>query len=378
MRLEFFGDEVESIREFDPATQRSTGDARPLPAGPGDGAAPVARARAAEALRQLDWSTLRQEVREEWDWQVRDLEAGAFFAEAPFFARYLLPDQGASLLDYLPGAIVLLDEPRAALESLEELDSQSRELEQKLTASGRQSRRGSRPRRSGGTPSWSVSPAIRRCTSATARPWCRELETSFSGEAAHPRGGAAPPDDFDFASFDMAPTFGGRIKDVIDASRERSLARQRVVLVSQQAGRLTELYGDRGVPIIPLEELQRPTDPGTIVLVHGQLGEGWSNPALGLFLLTDTEIFGWAKPRRVIRRRRIARESFLAELKPGDFVVHIEHGIAQYQGLVRRRTEGGEREYLLLQFAGSDRVYVPTDQLDRVDRYIGVGDHARP
>ena len=78
----------------------------------------------------------------------------------------------------------------------------------------------------------------------------------------------------------------------------------------------------------------------------------------------------------MIRRRRIARESFLAELKPGDFVVHIEHGIAQYQGLVRRRTEGGEREYLLLQFAGSDRVYVPTDQLDRVDRYIGVGDHA--
>ena len=57
-------------------------------------------------------------------------------------------------------------------------------------------------------------------------------------------------------------------------------------------------------------------------------------------------------------------------------MVHIEHGIAQYQGLVRRRTEGGEREYLLLQFAGSDRVYVPTDQLDRVDRYIGVGDHA--
>src|SRR5262249_33790696 len=93
-------------------------------------------------------------------------------------------------------------------------------------------------------------------------------------------------------------------------------------------------------------------------------------------LLTDTEIFGWAKPRRVIRRRRLARESFLSELKPGDFVVHIEHGIAQYQGLVRRRTEGGEREYLLLPFAGGDRAYVPTDQPDRVDRYTGVGDRA--
>ena len=375
VRLEFFGDEVESIREFDPATQRSTGTLDRFQLAPATELPLWHGPAAAEALRQLDWSTLRQEVREEWDWQVRDLEAGAFFAEAPFFARYLLPDQGASLLDYLPGAIVLLDEPRAALESLEELDSQSRELEQKLTASGAVPAGFRAPAfgREALLERLSRDPAVHLSYRPAVVP---QLETSFSGEAAHPPGWAAPADDFDFASFEMAPTFGGRVKDVIDTSRERSLSRQRVVLVSQQAGRLTELYGDRGVPIIPLEELQRPTDPGTIVLVHGQLGEGWSNPALGLFLLTDTEIFGWAKPRRVIRRRRIARESFLSELKPGDFVVHIEHGIAQYQGLVRRRTEGGEREYLLLQFAGSDRVYVPTDQLDRVDRYIGVGDHA--
>ncbi len=184
-----------------------------------------------------------------------------------------------------------------------------------------------------------------------------------------------PETVIELASFEMSPTYGGRIKDVIEATRSRAAGKQRVVLISQQAARLTELYADRGVPISGRERLDRPPEPGALTLVQGQLGEGWSNPALAIFLLTDTEIFGWAKPRRVIRRRRIARESFLAELKPGDFVVHIEHGIAQYQGLVRRRTEGGEREYLLLQFAGSDRVYVPTDQLDRVDRYIGVGDH---
>ena len=394
VRLEFFGDEVESIRSFDPATQRSTEPVEHFQLAPATELPLWQGAAAAEVLRGLDWSTLRQEVREEWDWQVRDLEAGAFFSEAPFYGGYLVTEP-ASLLDYLPDALVVVDEPRAVLEALDDLDRQAGELEAKQTAAG-SIPAGFR------SPDFDRAALLERLNRAPTvhlsyRPAAVPvLETRFSaGEApdaaVSPEGDGGAADEgvgtvigqtvpaeriVELASFEMSPTYGGRIKEVVDASRDRSVARQRVVLVSQQAGRLTELYAERGVAISPREEVDRPTEPGSVVLVHGQLGEGWSNAALGIFLLTDTEVFGWAKPRRIIRRRRIARESFLAELRPGDFVVHIEHGIAQYQGLVRRRTEGGEREYLLLQFAGSDRVYVPTDQLDRVDRYIGVGDHA--
>ena len=191
VRLEFFGDEVESIREFDPATQRSTGTLDRFQLAPATELPLWQGPAAAEALRQLDWSTLRQEVREEWDWQVRDLEAGAFFAEAPFFARYLLPDQGASLLDYLPGAIVLLDEPRAALESLEELDSQSRELEQKLTASGAVPAGFQAPAfgREALLERLSRDPAVHLSYRPAVVP---QLETSFSGEPPTPRGGRPP------------------------------------------------------------------------------------------------------------------------------------------------------------------------------------------
>ena len=100
--------------------------------------------------------------------------------------------------------------------------------------------------------------------------------------------------------------------------------------------------------------------------------EGWVSDALGLALFTDSEIFGWTKQRRSAPARRVvseraaaARESFLADLQDGDLVVHVDHGIARYGGLVRTpvgATPGqetsslelpGHAEFLLLHYAGA-------------------------
>jgi transcription-repair coupling factor (superfamily II helicase) len=70
----------------------------------------------------------------------------------------------------------------------------------------------------------------------------------------------------------------------------------------------------------------------------------------------------------------VTPEAFLAELRPGDFVVHQDHGIGRFEGLARLGTDGAEREYLHIAYAGTDKLYIPTDQLDRVTRYIGMGD----
>src|SRR6185312_497460 len=74
------------------------------------------------------------------------------------------------------------------------------------------------------------------------------------------------------------------------------------------------------------------------------------------------------------RFHREASGNFALDFQPGDIVVHIEHGIGRFQGVVRRGTGRAEREYLDLQFAGTDRLFVPTDQLDRVTKYRGMGD----
>ena len=90
--------------------------------------------------------------------------------------------------------------------------------------------------------------------------------------------------------------------------------------------------------------------------------QGWSVVGDGarLTLLTDTEVFGFAKQRRAPPRRAgLARETFLAELAVNDLVVHVEHGIARFAGLVRKRINGHEQEYLELRYAQGDRLSCP-------------------
>ena len=97
------------------------------------------------------------------------------------------------------------------------------------------------------------------------------------------------------------------------------------------------------------DEDDPPLSSGMLVIRHGSLSGGWHSPSLRMSLLTDSEVFGW-QPRRALstrsRKERNAtdRAAFLQSLKIGDFVVHVEHGIAQYEGLTRLEASGAERE----------------------------------
>ena len=99
-------------------------------------------------------------------------------------------------------------------------------------------------------------------------------------------------------------------------------------------------------------------------------------PSATLWFLTDAELFGWGKPkpRRPQRTRAMAPEVFFADVQPGDFVVHIEHGIGRFHGLLRMPVDGTEREYLQVEYAQGDQLYVPVHQADRLARYVGAGE----
>jgi transcription-repair coupling factor (superfamily II helicase) len=107
--------------------------------------------------------------------------------------------------------------------------------------------------------------------------------------------------------------------------------------------------------------------------VQGLLGEGWIMNWQTL-LFTDAEIFGFIKHRRLVKRRPVPHHQFLIELTPGDYVVHVEHGIGRFAGVIKMGNEHSQREYLVIKYAAHDRLYVPTDQIDRVNRYVGAGD----
>jgi len=136
-------------------------------------------------------------------------------------------------------------------------------------------------------------------------------------------------------SFAPGPRFSGQLRPLMDHLVERILSHETVVVVSRQAPRLSELWSETDMPRPVLEELPVNLTPGDLHFVHGALSEGWVlDPPDGerINLLTDTEIFGWAKPRPRPRRRRAAAapELAYADLHTGDWVVHIDYGIGRF------------------------------------------------
>ncbi|MEM2118967.1 MAG: transcription-repair coupling factor, partial [Candidatus Bathyarchaeia archaeon] len=165
--------------------------------------------------------------------------------------------------------------------------------------------------------------------------------------------------------------YGGKLQ-YLSAELTKLRKRTAVVIVSQRVERLAEFFGDEGVEVNVVSGLARVPPRGSVMLVRGWLDAGWK---LGdrLALLTDREIFGFVKQPRFFRKRPVRYHWFISELVPGDYVVHVEHGIGRFAGLARVSVDGIEREYLILEYAAGDRLYVPIEQVERVSRYVGGG-----
>ncbi len=146
-------------------------------------------------------------------------------------------------------------------------------------------------------------------------------------------------------------------------------AGERVTIVSRQTSRLEELWKERTLP-------PTPSLPAQPEFQQGSLSEGWifAPPGVSpLHLLTDGEIFGWRRPEPRQRHRQVVEtpEAAYADLQSGDYVVHADHGIGVFVGLVSRNIESLEREYLCVEYADEAQLFVPVHQADRLTRYIG-------
>ena len=175
--------------------------------------------------------------------------------------------------------------------------------------------------------------------------------------------------------FRGAPDFSAKFPVFFDKLPELRRESSRILIVSQQAERIRELLHERDVSLDVSRELKGLPADKSIVLVQGSLDGGWQ---LGheLLLLTDAELFGNIKRRRFSKTRPVRHHLFLNDINIGDAVVHVEHGIGRFAGTVRKISAGVEREYLMLEYACGDMLYVPVDQVDRVSLYIGGGERS--
>lgn len=347
VRVEFFGDAIESIRVVELETQRSAGRLQEVLIPPVSTAREGLRAAAAALVERLEATGEGAEAVIE---ALQAIAAGGRSDFSQFFERLLAE---GSALDH-PGratAVVVFDpaEGRQALEQALEYDARTRaELEA----------RGAIPR---GLPALRVDAA-----ELAARLEARTdlVLLRFGGEEL---AGSTLP-------VSAAPGFGGRLRVVAGQAAAWQREGRRVVIASVQALRLAEVLEEEGVRCRATRTLETVPESGTVTLVPAALSGGVVTEA-GTVLLTDAEVFGFRKRRRPVRTRHGVRSELVAGLEVGDYVVHADHGIARYGGLVRRRVGDVEREYLELQYAEGDRLYVPADQLESVSRYIGPTDH---
>jgi transcription-repair coupling factor (superfamily II helicase) len=359
VRIELFGDEVETLRTFDLATQRTVARIERIAFGPAREAA--GNEAVERLLAGLDLDALPDEVRARFSEEAEQLRNGNLQAGGGLYLPFLTT---ASLLDHLPAASLLVVDERADLaHALDELDEQAVETRGDLETRG-------------------LLPPGFPLPHATRADVLREIDGRARTLALHRWAADAPEPDGDETEparlFGAAMTFGGRLRQAATDLDARAREGGRVVVTSQQSARLAEVLRNTGREVAVVRNLEAAPPPGAITLVTGSAGAGWTLdlPDGRLYLFTDSEVFGFTKVRRPQRARASNREAFLADLAPGDFVVHIEHGIGHFKGLIRRDVDGVQREYLELSYADNDRLLVPTDQVDRVSRYVGPSDHA--
>jgi transcription-repair coupling factor (superfamily II helicase) len=340
VRLDFFGDEIDTIRRFDPGSQRTV-----------DKLAAVLVTPACEYLvsskaDKLDFSGKSD---------LEDLSGRISEFHLP-----LLHSFSANLLDYFPqGSIVLVDDLSILESTVSEIEEQAVKLRAESIAEGILAESFPIP-----YVTWSeLSDAL------SGRP-CLELGYStaqpvLDGEDVLAE--KAQSEDNLSAQFGRIERFGGRLKPFTEYLAGIVRPGNSVLIVSRQASRLEELWLEHNQPYSGSMEdgSRRPQ------FVETSLSEGWS---LGnSYLITDSEIFGWERPQPRQRPRPGAEtpESAYADLHPGDWIVHVDYGLGRYLGLVQRTLEGLEREFLCVEYKNGDQVYVPIHQADRLTRYIG-------
>ncbi len=357
VRIDFFGDDIESIRHFDPHTQRSTDRLNVIRLLPPLELPTWRLEDIVPALQKVDTSSLRPEVAEEWARLVDHMREGIVPTALELFAGYLAPDT-STLLTYLPKETrVVIDEPGSVFLSATQLEQQANEQERTFIDSG-------------------------ELPEGLPRPWLSATD-ALGDLSSYPtlRLGTESESDIDALSMQGIsdpPVFGGRLIDAVKDLKAKLQKGWRISIATDQVDRLTDILEEHDVFPRKVKKGANADSPplsaGMVEIQPSDLTAGWSWQRGKTAVWSDFEIFGFRKQaRRVGKRTSSESRAFALSLEPGEHVVHVDHGIGKFTGLVRMDTGGIEREYLQLEYEKGDKLYVPVDQSDRVTRYATGG-----
>ena len=351
VRLDFFGDEIDTLRQFDPASQRTI-----------------------EKLESVLVTPAREFIVRESRIENRDSSVALAHesritnheSRISEFHIPLLHSISSSLLDYLPPkALVLVDDLGILESAVSELEEQAVELRAESIAEGTLA--GDFP-----VPYLSWSELVDSLQSHACLELGRSSEEVISNQLPVISGLAS--------HFGHIERFGGRLKPFMEYLDRIVTGGNSVTIVSRQSSRLEELWTEHNPPSairhLPSAIRHQLTAIRNPRFVEASLSAGFQlkdESLLSIYLITDSEIFGWERPQPRQRPSPLAEtpETAYADLHPGDWVVHVDYGVGRFTGLVQRTLEGLAREFLCLEYQNGDQLFVPIHQADRLTRYVG-------
>ncbi|WP_124726314.1 transcription-repair coupling factor [Staphylospora marina] len=371
VRIEWFDDEVDSIRPFSVDDQRSLDKWSEVlipPAKELFGSVDTLRKAADRVQALLDErmaavrdAELLEKLREGVGLDVERLRNGTLFTGVYKYVSQIYPD-AETLLHYLSkDTVIVLDEPTRILESARQMEREEAEWQTVLLKQGE------------------MLPGLRISVGHEEVLLKNDRQRVHLSLFLRQVPGLQPQNIVQMMCRSMQQ-FHGQMH-VLKTEWERWVKGGfRLIFMAsseERADRLERVLGDYGMKV-HRDVSDLPPAPGKPVIRIGALQSGFELAASRLAVVTEGEVFTQKqrRPRRSSKLDHAEKIKGYQELKPGDYVVHVNHGIGRYLGIETLEVGGLHKDYLHIQYAGNDKLYVPVEQIDQIQKYVGSEDKA--
>ncbi|GAC42452.1 transcription-repair coupling factor [Paenibacillus popilliae ATCC 14706] len=354
-RIEWFDDEIDSIRSFEAADQRSVEKLKQLNIPSAKEwiadktrfaqAAEAASARLEEQLARMTDRQVKEKLQQEIGHDIERLRGSSYFSEMYKYVSLLYPERH-TLYDYMPqDTLLLIDEPARVMETAKQLERDEAEWSTHLLQNGK-----SLP---------SLELGLTADAAMGKRPFQTLYLALFLRQVPHTQ-----PQNIINVMCRTMQNFHGQM-NVLKAEMERwKKAGANVIILANGPERV-----ERVRRVLQDYQIPEPT------IMTGNLQSGFELPSIHLVVITEGEMFSQKqrKTRRADASMKLDNAERIrnyTELKIGDYVVHQNHGIGKYIGIGTLEINGIHKDYLHIMYAGGDKLSVPVDQLHLIQRYV--------
>ncbi|HHX75594.1 MAG TPA: DEAD/DEAH box helicase, partial [Firmicutes bacterium] len=364
VRIEYFGDQIESVRRFDPVTQRSLETVEFLLITPAleviCGEKERRRALSLLAEEKVKLAAKNNRLSRKMLARLEELYAqireNIYFTGMEQNLLYFY-EQPVSLAEWFPAdALFFLSDPLRCAQAAEQLDHELGEIKSSLFAQGELLTQQV-------DLTWPYEEVLGRI----------KLQTVAFSLFAH-QGRPVPYRKSISLSAKPVPRFQGQWQLFTHEITQWRRQHYSIVVLTgsrQRSLNVSDILAADGIPAA-FARSAADLQPKTVTLLRGSLDSGFILPEAKLAVLTEQDLLPQRKKSRRIKGKEGIRIGDYQELAVGDYVVHEQHGIGQYLGLRTLEVGGTERDYIYIQYAGNDKLYLPVEQIDLVRKYIGV------